>query len=207
MSSSQLCALPKTGLSAYGRTLFVSPCATDLFFDSVCHCASQQHGIHYPSGISTLAETEHVIKHSSTFIMFLFAGTRRAHYHILMLALQIPPSSHVQLENDWIWGFSRVIWSSVLLRRISSRCLERESQILIYVRQFVERFGGAVLGICKTWAAAIHYVNSWDLDPWVGIMLTHADSDCAVWATDPNEAVAFSFFLRAVACLIISGLI
>lgn len=109
MSRSQLCTFPKTGLSILGRTLFVFPCATDLFFDSFCHCGSQQHGIHYPSGISTLAETEHVIKNSSAFITFLFARIRRAHYHLFHICLwvvQIPPSSHSQLENDWIWGFS-----------------------------------------------------------------------------------------------------
>lgn len=109
-----------------------------MFFDSFCHCGSQQHGIHYPSGISTLAEIEHVIKNSSTFITFLFAGTRHyaAHYHTFTF-------SHLSSTNPSAFTFSagkrvdmrfhpesqagRVISSSsVLLRSVSPDAQERK---------------------------------------------------------------------------------
>lgn len=91
-----------------------------------------------------------------------------SHFHIFLRVQQIPPS---QLQNGS--GFSSsipgswIISSSALPRSVGPDA-RRWSQISIYVRHFVERFSGALLDICETWAAVIHYPNSLDLDPWVG---------------------------------------
>lgn len=116
MSSSQLCTLPKTGLSIFRRMLFVFSCATDLFFDSFCHCGSQRDGIHYPLGISTLAETEHDIKKSSTVITFLFAGTGiLSHFRHFSVILTYPSI----FTGKWLnMRFQPSHCSSVLLRSI-----------------------------------------------------------------------------------------
>lgn len=76
----------------------------------LCHCGPQHHGIHYPSGISAVTETEHVIKNSSTFITFLFAWTTHyaAHSHTFTFFFSVRstnPSIFTSSAAEWICDF------------------------------------------------------------------------------------------------------
>lgn len=80
------------------------PCATCLFFDCLCQRGSQQHGIHYPSTISTLTETEDVMK---KFTPLSLQSCLRGHDII----------QHIITLSHFFWEFNKSLCLHILSRK------------------------------------------------------------------------------------------